>query len=83
MMVELSETWTAAVRGDIGGFGIGEASDLTWNVLAGFDYRAWENTSIKFGYRIYDIDYEGGSGAEAIGLDVRIRGPWLAVTMHF
>ncbi len=79
----LSERWTATVRGDIGGFGVGDASDLTWNALAGFDYRAWESTSIKFGYRIYDIEYESGSGADTLGLDAQMMGPWLGVTWHF
>jgi len=49
----------------------------------GFDYRAWKNTSIKFGYRIYDIDYETGSGADTLGLDAQMMGPWLGVTMYY
>lgn len=83
VVVGLSERWTATVRGDVGGFGVGDASDLTWNALAGFDYRAWENTSIKLGYRIYDIDYESGSGADTLGLDAQMMGPWLGVTWHY
>lgn len=80
--VNLSEKWTGVVRGDIGGFGVGNASDLTWNVLVGLGYRAWENTSIKLGYRIYDIDYESGSGADTLGFDAQLMGPWLGVTWH-
>ncbi len=82
--VELSEKWTATVRGDASGFGItDEVSNLTWNALVGFDYRAWKNTSIKFGYRIYDIDYETGSGADTLGLDAQMMGPWLGLTMYY
>ena len=84
VMVGLSDKWTATVRGDASGFGINDdVSNLTWNALVGFDYRAWENTSIKFGYRIYDIDYETGSGADTLGLDAQMMGPWLGVTMYY
>jgi len=83
MVVRINERWKFAVRGDVGGFGIGDASDLTWILLAGFDYKPWRRTSIKFGYKIYDIDYETGSGGDRFGFDGQMRGPWLGVTIHF
>ncbi len=43
--VALNDHWTAAARGDIGGFGISD-TDLTWSVTGGFDYRPWETTSL-------------------------------------
>ena len=54
--VALNERWTAGARGDIGGFGISD-TDLTWSGTGGFDYRPWETTSLKFGWRAYSIDY--------------------------
>lgn len=81
--VKLSEKWTCLLKGDIGGFGIGDASDLTWNVLGGFDFKPWKSTSIKFGYRFYDIDYETGTGGERFGFDGQLRGPVVGVTFRF
>ena len=71
------------MRGDIGGFGIGSASDLTWNVLAGFDVKPFKNVSFKLGYRYMNIDYDYGSGADEFGIDGSMYGPWLGMTIHF
>lgn len=81
--VRLTDKIIFAVRGDIGGFGIGDASDLTWNIVAGFDYKPWKTVSIKIGYKIYDIDYETGSGNERFGINAQLQGPALGVTFYF
>ena len=39
--------------------------------------------SIEAGYRILDIDYEGGSGRSAIGLDGQMRGPIVGLAFYF
>jgi len=80
---EISEILTAAIRGDVGGFGIGSASDLTWNLLAGVDWQFRKNMSLKAGYRILDIDYERGSGTSAFGLDAQMKGPILGLSIYF
>ena len=79
----LSEKWTLLFRGDVGGFGIGSASDLTWNLLAGFDFRPWQRASFKLGYRINYLDYETGSGTNKFGFDGTLDGPMLGVTFYF
>ncbi len=35
------------------------------------------------GSDLYDIDYETGSGADTLGLDAQMMGPWLGLTMYF
>jgi hypothetical protein len=80
---QLTDNLILAVRADVGGFGIGDASDLTWNIVLGIEYKPWEKISIKAGYRIYDIDYETGSGGDRFGYDAQLRGPALGVTFHF
>jgi len=80
---QLTDKLIFAVRWDIGGFGIGDASDLTWNLLAGIDYKPWESVSLKFGYRIYDIDYETDNPSDKFGLDAQLQGPVLGVTFYF
>ena len=47
---DITDKLAAAVRGDIGGFGIGSASQLTWNLIAGIDYQLTEKMSFKFAY---------------------------------
>jgi len=79
----ITKTFAAAIRGDIGGFGIGSASDLTWNLLAGVDWQFRKNMSLKAGYRILDIDYERGSGTSTFGLDAQMKGPILGLSIYF
>lgn len=78
----LGERWTVGVRGDIGGFGISD-TDLTWSITGAFDYRPWEQTSLKFGLRYYSLDYETTASDGAFGFDVDEYGPYLGVTFNF
>lgn len=80
---DLTEKLAAIVRTDFGGFGIGSASKLTWNFLAGIDYQLKENMSLKLGYKIYDMDYERGNGADMIGFDGKIHGPIIGLTIRY
>jgi opacity protein-like surface antigen len=79
----LTEKLKFLLRGDVGGFGIGSASDLTWNLIAALDFQPWEKTSLKLGYRHFDMDYEKGSGTRAFGFDGQIYGPQVGVTFYF
>jgi hypothetical protein len=81
--IRIFEWLTFAVRGDIGGFGIGSASDLTWNLYGIFDIKPWEHVSFKIGYRYWNIDYEHGDGFNELGLTGNLHGPWLGLTLHF
>ena len=79
----MTKNLAAGVRVDFGGFGIGSASKLTWNFLAGVDWQFKENMSLKLGYKISDMDYEGGSGSDKIGFDGKIQGPMIGLTILF
>jgi len=72
-----------AVRSDFGGFDIGDGSNLSWNLLAGIDYKLSKNKNLKVGYRIFDIDYDSGSGNKEFGLDAQFRGPIFGLTIKF
>ena len=61
----------------------GESSNLTWNLLAGIDYKLKDNMSLKAGYRIFDLDYDSGSGTNEFGLDAQFRGPIFGLTILF
>jgi opacity protein-like surface antigen len=80
---DIDEKLAAVVRFDFGGFGIGEGLNLTWNLLAGIDYQLSKNMNLKAGYRIFDIDYDRGSGSNEFGLDAQFRGPILGLTYSF
>ncbi len=80
---DIDEKLAAAVRFDFGGFDIGNGSNLTWNLVAGIDYKLKENISLKAGYRIFDLDYDSGSGIKKFGIDAQFRGPIFGLTILF
>ncbi len=68
----LENKWIFQFRGDVGGFGVG--SDLTWQIQANAGYRWSSLFSTTVGYRILDIDYEKGDGAERFMYDIATSG---------
>jgi len=77
----INDRWAFAARADIGGFGVG--SDFSWEAWAVLDYRFSETTSVTFGYRHLDFDYEDGSGGNKFGLDAYLTGPVLGASFRF
>ena len=77
----MAEKWSLSVRGDIGGFGIGDASDFTWNLAALIHYQPWKHVALVGGYRVLDVDYETGSGPSKFAYDVQMQGPILGVSI--
>ena len=77
--VPVSELLTLQVRGDVGGFGWGRASDFTWNVEAVVEYRCSCNCALWLGYRVLDVDQQ----IDEFGYDMNIRGPLSAVVFEF
>jgi hypothetical protein len=77
----LRGNWFFQGRGNIGGFGIG--SDLVWQVQADVGYRHSDKWLFTFGYRIIDIDYDHGSGADRFVYDMQTFGPVLKVGYSF
>ena len=80
---DLNDKLALDVRGDAGGFGIGSASDLLWQIALGVDYDLSNNTSLNAGYRIVDLDYSRGSGSSEFGIDLQATGPFLGMTIVF
>lgn len=80
---DLNDKMAINFRGDAGGFGIGSASKLTWNLMAGIDYNLSENMSLQAGYRILDIDYSRGSGSNKFAFDAQTKGPIIGLTILF
>lgn len=80
---DLNDKWSLNARGDAGGFGIGSASDLTWQIAFGVDCKLSKRTSLNAGYRIVDLDYSRGSGSNELGIDLRAKGPFVGLTILF
>jgi hypothetical protein len=81
-VAEISDRWTVAARADFGGFGVND-DHLQWKVITGFDYRAWERTSVRFGWMFYGIDYSTNRSDGKFAYDVFQHGPYMALTHRF
>lgn len=83
VVLDLNKKWSLNVRGDAGGFGIGSASNLTWQIVGGVDYKISKNIIFNAGYRYVELDYSHGSGTDELGIDLRAKGPVLGLTILF
>ncbi len=81
-IIQISERWTGAVLADFGGFGVG-GDDLQWKVRVGADYRPWEQSSLRFGWQFYGIDYSANRSDGKFAYDIFQTGPYLAFTYQF
>jgi hypothetical protein len=81
LRLDIIDRLSVSVRGDIGGFGVG--SHFTWNMAAILAYQVSQRISTGVGYRILDINYSEGTGANAFRYDVQMRGPVLGLNIHF
>jgi hypothetical protein len=80
----ITDTIALWVRGDVAGFGISDAqTDLTWNMIAGVNWRVTESVSVFAGWRVMEVDLEKGSSARTLDLDLTMSGPVLGVTIAF
>lgn len=77
-MWRLNDKWATVASIDLGGFGAG-GNDLQIGANIGFDYRAWEKTSLIFGYRYYSMDYSTTRAGGTFAYDVTQHGPYFGV----
>lgn len=75
----VNERWRGFAFADYGGFGIGESSDPTWQVVAGAAYQVNENWSAVGGYRHLAIDRSFG-GLETT---IDVTGPFIGFQRSF
>ncbi len=83
-VLPISESWSAAINGDIGGFGA--ASDFTWSVtgVLRYDFNIGSTRASAFaGYRAIGQDYSDGSGNRAFTWDVVQHGPIIGLSFRF
>jgi hypothetical protein len=75
----LTEKWSFALQGNVGGFGLGSGSDLTWVATTGLKWHITKKSYIGFGYRHMDIDFDH----DGIKLDGYFTGPMIGYNYKF
>jgi hypothetical protein len=68
---------------DFAGFGVGSATDITFNLLGGVAYSLSEQLMLKAGYYYQYTDYSRGSGFKEFGLEGELQGPIIGVGWRF
>lgn len=68
-------------QGDVGGFGLGDASQLTWKAVFAVRVRPIPPLSFDLGYRGVSVEYEGPGGR--VEVEVVNHGLFLAANFHF
>jgi hypothetical protein len=76
---QFNDRWFGVAYADVGGFGIGESSDLTWQAFVAGGYRFNETWSAVGGYR--HLTVERAFGAFDVAADV--SGPFLGFQAKF
>lgn len=77
----LAERWSATLRGDIGGFGVG--SEFAMQGIATLRWQVSPRTGVLLAYRYLEMDYEDGSGDDFFMYDMTISGPAMGVVFTF
>lgn len=76
---DLSERWFLAGFVDVGGFGIGDSSELSWQAFGALGYRFNEKWSAELGYRYLSIEQE----IDNFDVTLDMYGPVIGVTARF
>jgi len=72
------------LRSDIGGFGLGFSSDISWNIAGYIGYELpWYKITPIIGYRALYDKYSNGSGDNRFLWDAWMYGPQLGVGFQF
>jgi hypothetical protein len=79
----LSKRVLLGVGADIGGFGIGNSSDLSWDVNYYNTFRITKLINVTAGYRSFNFNRTEGEGEETLETRVRVYGPLLGVSFVF
>lgn len=77
-----NDRWNLLVRGDMSGFGV-SGENLSWSLNGIAGYRFTEKATLRFGYRVYDIDYSSGTGGNEFAYDVTQHGPFMGLSYRF
>ena len=80
---DLSYRWLLGFRGDVGGFGFGDAADFTWQATAEVGFRISRQVAVAAGYRVLEYDTIEGEGDSRSGYDLRMSGVIVGLGISF
>ena len=84
LLFNLTENFLFSAKTDIGGFGLGFSSDISWNLVTNIGYELpWWGVTPYIGYRVLYIDYQDGSGDNRFVYDVWQTGPQIGLGVQF
>jgi len=72
-----------SIFGNVGGFGIGDAADLTWTATMSFDWQFGQRWGAAFGWRTQSVEEMSGSGADRNGSEILTTGPIVGLIYRF
>ena len=76
---QFSDKWYGTGYADVGGFGIEDSSELTWQVSAALGYEFNDTWSMVGGYRHYSVEH----GEDLVTTTIEVSGPFLGVDIAF
>jgi hypothetical protein len=79
----LTPTVGMSIYGNVGGFGVGNAADLTWTLSMNFNWQFADRWGAAFGWRTQSIEEMSGSGAERNGSKIVTTGPIIGLIYRF
>lgn len=79
LMQQLGKDWTGTLYGDVGGFGIGSSSDITFQASASVGYQIDDTFTVVTGYRFLRIERE----IDNAEITVDTAGPFLGAKIKF
>jgi opacity protein-like surface antigen len=83
VVLDINEQLSIWFRGDVGGFGIGSSSDLTWTLATMLEWNISDRFALVAGYRYVDVDRTTGSGLSRFELDYSVHGPIIGGIIRF
>lgn len=78
----LSKTVNLQLASNIGGFGIGNSSNIYWDIFYANTFRVSKLLSVTAGYKTFNYKREDGVGANTLETKVTTFGPLLGVSFH-
>ncbi|MEO0698712.1 MAG: hypothetical protein AAFY81_03225 [Pseudomonadota bacterium] len=79
LVQQLGKDWTGTLYGDVGGFGIGSSSDITFQASASVGYQLDDTFTVVTGYRFLRIERE----IDNAEITVDTSGPFLGSKIKF
>lgn len=79
----IDDKWSILAAGEVGGFGIGDASDSTWGASLLASRKSDNGDNFLIGWRYLTVDKTEGSGAGKTELDVSMSGPIVGYAFRF